>query len=456
MKHPPLPFSGRERLVRARSSGILLVVCLVFEFSHRVVGSDWAQFRGPNGSGVAPTDAHPVTHWSESENLRWKLPLPGPGSSSPIVVGERVFVTCYSGYGDGSAGASLEKLERHLVCVDRNQGKVLWDRSIPAGQPEDPYTGFLTEHGYASGTPVSDGENVYVFFGKSGVLGFDLSGKQLWKTIVGKDSSNRRWGSGSSPILYKNLVIVNASEESRSVRALDKATGAEVWKAEADTLELAYGTPSLVETAGQIELVLSVPGELWGMNPDTGKLRWYATTGITGNVSPSVVSANGLVFTTGGFPRMATAAIRAGGKGDVTATNIVWTSQSASYVPSPVVVDGHLFVVTDGGFAQCLDATDGKVIFKERLPGASASGRGGKPFYASVIQANGNLYAVSRRNGTFVIEAKPAFKLVTQNQLAGDDSDFNAMPAPSLGQLFLRSNRNLYCIESVKRTDSGQ
>jgi outer membrane protein assembly factor BamB len=212
--------------------------------------SDWTQFRGPNGSGIAAADAQPANAWSDSQNLNWKVALPGPGSSSPIVTGERVFATCYSGYGDGSGGGSPEKLVRHLVCVARTTGKVLWDKSVAAELPEDPYSGNLREHGYASNTPVTDGERVYVFFGKTGVVAFDLEGRQLWKVSVGKQSSNRRWGSGASPILCQNMVIVNAAEESRSVLALDKLTGKEVWRAAVDSLELSFVTPVLVECAG--------------------------------------------------------------------------------------------------------------------------------------------------------------------------------------------------------------
>ena len=212
-----------------------------------------------------PPDAQPAITWSDSQNVKWKVALPGPGSSSPIVSGERVFVTCYTGYGDGSSGGSPDQLQRHLLCLERQTGKILWDKSVPAELPEDPFSGYLTEHGYASSTPVTDGERVYVFFGKTGALAFDFEGKQLWKVNLGKQSSNRRWGSGASPVLYKNMVIVNAAEESRSVRALDKLTGKEVWKAEADSLELCFGTPMLVDgEGGRTDLALAVPGEVVG------------------------------------------------------------------------------------------------------------------------------------------------------------------------------------------------
>lgn len=409
--------------------------------------ADWPQFRGPNASGIAPADAQPPVTWSETQNLKWKTPLPGPGSSSPIVVGDRVFVTCYSGYGDGGSGGSPEKLQRHLLCVERASGKILWDKSVPAELPEDPYTGYLTEHGYASSTPVSDGERVYVFFGKTGALAFDLQGNPLWKVNLGKESGNRHWGSGASPVLYKNTLIVTASEESRAVYALDKATGKQLWKADGSNLELCYSTPALVEAEGRTDLVLALPRELWGMNPDTGKLRWFANTSLSGNVSPTVVAAQGVIYASGGFPQLAAVAVRAGGKGDVSQTHLLWTSQNASYVPSPIVLGEHLYFATDQGFALCVKAKDGQAVFKERFPGVTAGGRGGKPFYASVVLAGGNLYAVSRRHGTFVFPAQPQFKLLAQNKLAGDDTDFNGTPALCGKQLLLRSNRALYCLE---------
>lgn len=422
----------------------LILSVLLVAAGQLAAAADWTRFRGPNGSGVAP-DAKPPTTWSATQNLKWKLELPGPGSSSPIILGERVFVTCYSDYGVGGGADSVEKLKRHLLCVDRTSGKVLWDKAVPADLPEDSYSGNLREHGYASSTPVTDGERVYVFFGKTGALAFDLAGRQLWKVSLGQQSSNRRWGSAASPILYKNLVIVNAAEEGRAVCALDKLTGKEIWKAETGSLELSYVTPVLAETAeGKSDLAVAVPGELWGMNPETGKLRWFAQTGMPGNVSPSVIAADGVVYTTGGYPRQSTLAVRAGGKGDVTQANILWTSQDASYIPSPVLCDDHLYVVTDMGYALCLEAKTGKQVYRERLPGLS----GGKLFYASTVWAGGHLYATSRRNGTFVMDAKPVFKLLSQNLLAGDDTDFNATPVPAGRQLFLRSNRYLTCIET--------
>jgi outer membrane protein assembly factor BamB len=253
--------------------GIGLLSCAAWS-STLSAEEGWTRFRGPNGSGVSTeTDPTPTT-WSATENLKWKVPLPGPGSSSPIIVGDKIFVTCWSGYGvEGNEDADQSKLKRHLICLDKTSGKIIWDKSVPAALPEDDYGGMFAEHGYASHTPVSDGKNVYVFFGKSGALAFDLEGKQLWQTKVGDGLDGRRWGSSSSPVLYKNLLIVTASAESQAIVGLDKETGKEVWRAEADGLASTWGTPVLVELEGDnAELVIGVPYEFWGMNPNTGKL----------------------------------------------------------------------------------------------------------------------------------------------------------------------------------------
>ena len=427
-----------------------LVLTLVLPLSSHA--ADWAQFRGPNGSGVSP-DAKPPTTWSDAQNVKWKTPLPGAGTSSPILVGGKIFVTCWTG---GGADGSGSRLQRHLACLNRDTGKILWSKRVDGEEQVDRYDGYLQEHGYASHTPASDGERVYVYFGKGGALAFDLDGKELWRTNLGSESNAKNWGSASSPILYKDSVIISASEESHAVYALDKKTGKELWKAEGGALSYVFGTPVIAEHAGRAELLLSMPDEIWALNPNTGKLRWHADSGLPGNIAPGVVVGDGVAFAFGGFPRLGALAVKLGGKGDVTQSNVVWTSNNSTYVPTPVLHEGRLYFASDAGFATCLDAKTGALVFKERLPGASATGRGGKPFYASAVLANGHVYAVSRRNGVFVFAAAPEFKLVAQNKLTGDDSDFNATPALAGRQLFLRSNRNLYCLDSMQTAGAGK
>ncbi|MGL4550464.1 MAG: PQQ-binding-like beta-propeller repeat protein, partial [Gemmataceae bacterium] len=244
--------------------------------------ADWPAFRGP---GAAASCDGPAPLALEDTTLRWKTPLPGPGSSSPVVSGDRVYVTCFTGADDPAS------LARHVLCLERATGKILWKDAVPAAR-DDEYRGYLAEHGYASSTPAADADGVYAFFGKSGVHAWDHAGKKLWKAEVGTRSDPKRWGSGTAVTLHRDLVVVNASSESRSVRALDRRTGKEVWKAEASGLALAFGTPVAVGD----DLVLAVPGELWGLNGATGKLRWYAAIAPDGNVAPSIAAGGGMVF----------------------------------------------------------------------------------------------------------------------------------------------------------------
>lgn len=415
---------------------LIIPLALAALHTANLQAEDWPQFRGPHGAGIA-AGSKPPTSWSDTQNLKWKTALPGAGTSSPIVVGNKIFLTSWTG--------AASTLKRQLVCLERVTGKVLWQSEVPGEKQADAYQGFMQEHGYASHTPVSDGERVYVYFGKAGALAFDFNGKQLWQVNLGTGANSKNWGSASSPVLYKNLVIINASEESHAVYALDKLTGKQVWKADAATLELVFGTPLVAEHEGQTSILLSVPEELWALNPDTGKLRWFAETRLPGNIAPGVISGDGMAFTFGGFPQLGAVAVKLGGKGDVSKTHVAWKSGNSTYIPTPVLHEGRLYFVSDAGFATCLDAKTGELVFKERVPGASASGRGGKPFYASPVLANGNIYAVSRRNGTFVFAAQPKFELVAQNKLA-DDSQCNATPAIVGNVLFLRSDKFLYCI----------
>ncbi|MBL9199932.1 MAG: PQQ-binding-like beta-propeller repeat protein, partial [Opitutaceae bacterium] len=202
----------------------------------------WTRFRGSDGTGTA-AEARPPLEWSGTKNLRWKTELPGPGASSPIRTGGAIFVTCFSGFGENaSAEGDLALLTRHLVCLDATSGRIRWTASVPAVPGEVRYTR-LAEHGYASHTPATDGERVFVLFGKTGVLAFGMDGRRLWQADVGRDSGRQGFGSAASLVLHKDLVLVNAAEESRSIRALDRATGRERWRAEGTGFANVYNTP---------------------------------------------------------------------------------------------------------------------------------------------------------------------------------------------------------------------
>lgn len=403
----------------------------------------WPQFRGKGGVAAIDGADFPLT-WSADRNLKWKTELPGPGSSSPIFWDKQLFVTCYTGYGiDEKNVGKADQLGRALICLDRMSGKILWKKSVPLANPEDDYRGYLTEHGYASATPVTDGKHVYAFFGKSGVHAFTVDGEKGWSKQVGDSSSNRRWGSAASPILVGDLLIVNAADEARAIIAFDKVTGDEKWRYEAKNLELTYNTPTLhTPKSGKPELVIAAPNELFALEPLTGKKLWWAKSEIPGNISPCVISEGEILFTTGGYPRKGSIAIKGGGTGDVT-DQILWKSKTFSYVPSSVFQDGFLYWVNDEASVIAMNLKEGKTVTKRSVAGIKK--RKKFSFYASTLRVGDKLMAVSRNNGTFIFEAGKEMKFVGVNTL-DDDSDFNATPALAKDALYLRSNKAVYCI----------
>ena len=427
-------------------------------------GGDWSRFRGPNGSGISP-DAKPTPiEWSESENLKWKVALPGPGLSSPIVVGDRVYVTCWTGYGTDREDPGQQKdLRRHLICIDRNDGKTIWSKSIEPVLPEEPFRGMFAENGYASQTPVCDGERIFVFFGKTGALAFDLEGKKLWQKGLGTESDPHGWGSASSPILYRDLVIVTASTESEAVIALHKDTGEEVWRQEAAGFSGTWGTPILVELEdGRHDLVIGVPYEIWGLDPANGKLRWYCEGVDSQSMCASVIAHDGVVYAVGGR-NGGSIAVRAGGKGDVTKSHVLWTGRDRARIGTPVVVDGRLHWISNR-IANCIDAATGEEVYQSRLHGAGpvradaderqggrgfgrrgGGGRGGQN-YSSPVVADGKMYFVTRAGTAFVLGLGPKFEQLARNRFASDAGEFSATPALSDGELFIRSSKNLYCV----------
>jgi outer membrane protein assembly factor BamB len=427
-------------------------------------GADWSRFRGPNGSGISSDPAPAPTTWSGAANLKWKVALPGPGSSSPIVVGERVFVTSWSGYGLSRENPGDQaQLRRHLTCLDRETGATIWDKSVEPVLPEDEYGGMFAEHGYASHSPVSDGEHVYVFFGKSGALAFDLDGKLLWQRGVGTESDPHGWGSASSPILYKNLLIVPATAESEALVALDKATGEEVWRQEATGFNGVWGTPVLVELAdGEADLAMAVSGEMWGFDPATGKLRWYCKSPVPSSFSSSAIAHEGIVYAMESGPGGGGGiAVRAGGRGDVTDTHVEWTGSQANRIGTPLLVGGRIYTFSRG-LANCFDAGDGGPVYRGRLKSSGAApaggGRGGfgGQDYSSPVAADGKIYFTSRGGDVYVLEEGEKFRQLAVNRVTDEAEDFSASPAISNGEIFIRSSKYLYCIAQLAEGELQQ
>ena len=411
------------------------LLILSIAIASTVTAADWMQFRGPGGQGVGEASNLPVT-WSADENVAWKTKLPGAGSSSPIFVGDKIYITCFSGYNEpGQEGGEMSDLKRLLVCLNRADGKLLWSKEVPSKLPEQER--IRDDHGYASSTPASDGKRIYAFFGKSGVFAFDLAGKQIWHADVG-DGLNG-WGSASSPVLYKNLVIINASVESDSLVALNANTGKEVWRQEG--IRESWSTPIIVEVPGKKpELVVSIQRKVVAFEPGTGTPLWSCETEITSYMVPTLVTHNGQVFCIGGRTN-GSMAVKSGGKGDVTDSHRMWVGKKGSNVPSPIYYEGHLYWAHDKlGIVYCANAETGEIVYEERLPRADQ-------FYASPVLVDGKIYYVGRNGRTFVIAAKPEFELLATNDL-GERSTFNASPAVADNRLFLRSDQHLYCLEA--------
>ena len=396
-------------------------------------GADWTQFRGNNGLGKSDETGLP-TNWSDNENVAWSIELPGPGASSPIVLGGHVYVTCYSGYGLESDKGDQKNLRRHLLCYSRKNGETVWHKEFEPKLDEHKYQGEGSYHGYAASTPITDGQRLYIFFGKSGVYCFDLDGQQLWHSSVG-DGING-WGSGCSPILYKNTLIVNASVESSSLVALDIDSGAEVWQT--TDIHASWNTPLLYTLAnGRTELAVSIEPRLLGIDPNNGEKLWDAD-GIHRYVCPSVVAHDGIVYAIGGGHT--SLAVHGGGQGDVTESHSVWHTSKGSNVSSPIYHEGYLHWAS-GGIVYCQDAKTGKFVYQQRLKPESG------PIWASPALADGKLYYPSQHNGVFVVAANPKYKLLAHNTFEDDNSRTNASPAISNGQIFLRTDGKLYCIE---------
>lgn len=426
-------FDPSNPLGRCGARLFLITVFALTTPSLQAAEGNWPGFRGPTGMGTSAAKGLP-TAWSQTDNIAWKVPLPGPGASSPVVFGDRIYLTCFTGYlASSESEGSLEQLKRHLMALRRNDGGMIWDSAVDAKLPEESR---IRDHGYAANTPAVDAERIYVFFGKSGVFAFDHDGKQLWQADVG--SKTHGWGTAASPVLDGDLVFINASVESESLIALDRKTGAEKWRAAG--IRESWNTPMLVTaSSGRRELVVAMQGSVAAFDPQSGRPLWTCKTDIGWYMVPSVVAADGVVYCLGGRSGVAALAVRAGGDGDVTATHRLWTSVKGSNVSSPVYRDGHLYWVHEQrGTAYCAKAETGDVVYEQRLEGAGQ-------FYASALLADDKLYYLTREGRTFVLAAKPEFEQFQMNDLR-DRSIFNGSPVVDGSRLLIRSDKFLYCV----------
>ncbi len=398
--------------------------------------SDWPRFRGEDGNASAPTANVHLT-WSETENMQWSTDVSGHGASSPVVYSDRVYLTSFTGYGlDLNNPGDRADLKLHLNCFSLADGTVIWERTVAPSADEQKSTPRVADHGYATGTPVCDEAAVYCYFGVSGVVAFDYDGNQLWQASTGSKTAG--FGSAASPILFQDLVIVNASIEADAVFAFDRKTGSEVWRI--DGIERSWTTPLVTKSAaGRDELIVSYKDHVRGFDPSSGTELWNCV-GIQDYVVPCVVANEGIAYVLGGRKNQAMA-IRLGGTGDITETHKLWEQNIGANVTSPVYHDGKLYWASDRGIANCMDATNGETLYQKRMDTKER-------VYASTLLAGDRMYLTTRENGVFAIELGSEYKQLAHNVIVGDDSLFNATPAVAGDRLLFRTHRKLYCIGS--------
>ncbi len=414
------------------------------------LAGSWPQWRGPLGTGEAPQGKPPV-EWSEQKNVRWKVEVPGRGQSSPIVWSDLVIVTTAVPKAGGAASAPRPveggfplikpdaPQEFVVLALGRADGKVRWRRVVRELLPHE---GTHQDGSYASGSALTDGDRIYAFFGSRGLYALDFTGRILWEKDLGTMSTRNGFGEGSSPALFGNVLVVNWDHEGKDfVVGIDTKTGKELWRNSDRDEPTSWATPLVVQSEGKAQVVVSATNRVRSYDLESGKQIWE-TTGMTQNVIPSPVSANGIVYVTSGFRGSAALAIRlAGAKGDITGTPaIAWRyDQDTPYVPSPLLYkDGLYFLKSNSAVLTRLDAATGKPSYTERLSGLSS-------VYSSPVAAGGRVYVTSREGVTAVLEAGPQVKVLALNTLA---DGIDASPAIADGEIYIRSYHHLYRISN--------
>jgi outer membrane protein assembly factor BamB len=427
----------------------------------------WPQWRGPFATGAAPA-ADPPTNWSETQNVRWKVKIPGKGTATPIVWENKVFVQTAiptgkkvdaveepvelpspapqdesqdrggrdRGRGRFGSAPPTDAYQFALLCLDRATGNTLWQATA---REEVPHEGHHPDHGFASHSPITDGEHVYAYFGSRGVYCYDLSGNLQWGKDLGRMQTKLSFGEGGSPAIAGNVLVIKWDHEGEDfIVALDKRTGDELWRQSRDE-DTSWSSPLIVQHNGGVEVVTAATGRVRSYSLDSGEQVWESE-GLTTNAIPSPVAGDGIVYVTSGFRGSKLFAIRLGSRGDVTGTDaILWKKdRSTPYVPSPLLYDGRLYYFSsNNGIVYCYRADTGEPIFEnERLEGPEG-------VYASPVGAGGKVYLVGRNGTSVVIKAGDTFEVLATNVL---EDRIDASPAVAGRELFLRGHEHLYCL----------
>lgn len=409
--------------------------------------SNWPQWRGPTGNGVALTGNPPV-EWSETKNVKWKTAIPGEGHSSPVIWNDRIFLMTAVPTGVSKAssseeprgrrgGAPTEEMAFTTVCIDRNSGRVLWEK---VGRAEVPHEGKHNTNTFSSGSPVTDGELVYSFFGSRGLYCYDFDGGLIWEKDLGKIQTRNSFGEGTSPAVHGDtLVVLQDSEGASYLHAFNKKTGAELWKVSREE-RTGWTTPYILEYEGKQQVIVNATGTVCSYDLATGDLLW-SCSGQTANAIPSIVADLDTVYAMSGYRGSSAMAIKLGSRGELSPDSdaIRWKlGRGTPYVPSPMLSGDFLFFCKgNSGVVTCVNPKTGEVYFsEERVAGVSG-------VYASPVGVADRIYLASQEGNVAVIRKSAEFEILATNSLA---DPIDASPAVVGDELFLRTHRNLYCI----------
>ena len=435
---------------------VLLFVLVGFVFSQEKIkdyDKNWPQWRGPDASGAALV-GNPPLEWSETQNVKWKIEIPGKGHATPIVWGDQLFISTAvetdkavekkANVGDeksrgGGMGANkTDKIYKfEVLSIDRKNGKVMWERAVAEEVPQES-THMLGS--WASNSAVTDGKNLYAFFGSRGLYCLDFKGNVKWDRKFGQMTIAGNFGEGASPAIYKDKVIIQWDHQGKSfIVALDKNTGKDIWKVDREE-GTSWATPLIVEVNGKVQVITSATKLIRSYDFETGELIWQCS-GMTANVIPCPVTANGILYAMSGFRGNALRAIDlAKAKGDITGTAaIVWEyNQDTPYTPSPMIANNKLyFLKANTGSLSCLDAKDGKVNYAiEKLEGTGN-------IYSSPVGVGDRFYIVGEKGLTYVIKQGAQFQVLVKNTL---EDGFHASPVIIGDEIYLRGFKFLYCI----------
>jgi outer membrane protein assembly factor BamB len=451
---------GKCRMKRMIGFLLLLALLPLALSSAKITGPNWPSFRGPSASGVADGQDLPAA-WDLTigKNLKWKTPIPGLAHSSPILWGNRIFVTTAVSslpdatfkpglYGEGTASEDRSSQQWKIYALNKDTGKIEWERIAFEGTPREKRH---IKNTYASSTPVTDGRILVAFFGSQGLYAFDMNGKKLWNKDLGVlytgayDAPEYEWGNASSPVIYRELVIVQCDTSKGSfLTGIDLKSGKTVWKTDRDELP-SWSTPTIYPGKNRTVLVTNSPNFIRGYDPDTGKELWRLGGSSKITAPTPVFSEDLIVVASGRRPEAPIFVIRGAASGDITLPTgsttsqfIAWSRQQrGSYMPTPLIYQGFLYVSQNQGILDCYNLLTGQEIYRERLP------HKGSGFSASPVASDGKIFLSSEDGDVFVVKAGSSFSILATNPLG---EPLMATPAISGGRLYIRAQHFLCAI----------